>query len=179
LHHWHLTQRDPDRAIADYDEAIRRDPQNALALAARGAVFASKHDYDRALASYDEAIRSDPTYAIALIGRARVNLTRGDWSRAATDLGQALQLDSTSQTAAAEAFTARATARYQMSNFAGAIAHCDAALKLNPRHEQALKIRAFAYVADRKASSTGGAASLPDALMVYIARPRRRLRRKM
>jgi len=57
-----------------------------------------------------------------------------------------------------------------MSDFAGAIADCDSALKLNPRNEQALRIRAFAHVGQGTASSTDGPASMPDALMVYVAR---------
>ena len=35
--HLHLTKQNPDLAIADCDEAIRRDPQIALAFAVRGA----------------------------------------------------------------------------------------------------------------------------------------------
>jgi hypothetical protein len=48
---------DYDRAIADYDEAIRLDPQDPLAYYNRGVAWHGKHDYDRAIADYDEAIR--------------------------------------------------------------------------------------------------------------------------
>ena len=106
---------------------------------------------------------------VVLVARARAYIARADWSRAAADLDQVLQLDSTSPAAAA-AFAARATARYQMSDFAGAIADCDAALKLNPRNERALRIRAFAHAGQGTASSTGGAGSMPDTLLVYVAR---------
>ena len=78
------------------------------------------------------------------------------------------------------AFTTRATARYQMSDFAGAIADCDAALKLDPRDEQALRIRAFAHAGQGTASSTGGAGSMPDALHgLRRPRPGRRMRREV
>ena len=36
----HVARQNPDLAIADCDEAIRRDPQIALAFAVRGAAFA-------------------------------------------------------------------------------------------------------------------------------------------
>src|SRR5262249_19515927 len=84
-------------------------------------------------------------------------------------LDRALQLDSTSRLAG-EAFAMRATARYQLTDFAGAIADCEAALKLNPRNEQALKIRSFAHAGQGTASSKSGPTSLPDALIVYVAR---------
>ena len=149
----HALRQNMDLAIADCDEAIRRDPQLAMAFALRGVVFAAKQDHERAAADYGEAIRIDPTYARAFVGRARANIARSDWSRAIPDLDRALQLDSTSRLAA-DAFANRANARLAMSDPAGAIADCDAALKLDPRNEQALKIRADAE----------------QALMIYVAR---------
>ena len=57
-----------------------------------------------------------------------------------------------------------------MSDFAGAIADCDEALKLDPRNEQALRIRSFAHAGQGTASSTPAPRSMPDALLVYVAR---------
>jgi tetratricopeptide (TPR) repeat protein len=51
----YVNKRDLDRAIADFDEAIRLDPKNAFPLNARG--FAqNKSQYDRAIADFDQAI---------------------------------------------------------------------------------------------------------------------------
>ena len=38
---------DHDRALADYNEAIRLDPKSALALSDRGVAYANKGDYNR------------------------------------------------------------------------------------------------------------------------------------
>ncbi|MEN3377050.1 MAG: hypothetical protein V7604_2405 [Hyphomicrobiales bacterium] len=172
--HLHLARHDPDLAIADCDEAIRRDPQLAAAFALRSAAFTAKQNFGRAAGDYGEAIRIDPSYAGVLAGRAGADNAPADRSRA--DQGGALpdrdlapQVDAKSRLAAAT-FATRATQRYQASDYAGAIADCEEALKLNPRNEQALKIRAFAHAAQGTTSSPGGAASLPDALMVYVAR---------
>src|SRR5690349_3083426 len=51
---------DHDRAIADFNEAIRIDPGYAKAFYGRAGRYAAKRDYVRALADYDEAIRLDP-----------------------------------------------------------------------------------------------------------------------
>ena len=60
---WSYSQKDDhDRAIADYDEAIRLDPNFALAFVNRGWSYERKRQYDRALADYNEAIRADPKY---------------------------------------------------------------------------------------------------------------------
>src|SRR5262249_12709649 len=47
---------DNDRAIRDYDEAIRLDPKNAVTYNIRGFAYHQKADYDRAIHDYDEAI---------------------------------------------------------------------------------------------------------------------------
>jgi tetratricopeptide (TPR) repeat protein len=52
-----------DRAIADYNAAIRLDPKSALAFIGRGDAYTSKGDHDRAVADYNEAVRLDPTRA--------------------------------------------------------------------------------------------------------------------
>ena len=48
-----------DRAISDFTEAIRLDPQEKY-FWWRGGEYKKKGDYDRAIADYDEAIRLDP-----------------------------------------------------------------------------------------------------------------------
>ena len=52
---------DPDRAIADYSEAIRLDPKFANAYINRGVAYRAKLENDRAIADFDEAIASIPS----------------------------------------------------------------------------------------------------------------------
>src|SRR5215217_5133218 len=51
------------KAIADYDEAIKADPQQSAAYNNRGIAYAAASNYDKALADYDEAVRLKPDYA--------------------------------------------------------------------------------------------------------------------
>src|SRR5262249_46823091 len=51
------TKGDLDRAIADYNEAIRADPERAEPYNNRGRVHHVKGDLDRAIADFNEAIR--------------------------------------------------------------------------------------------------------------------------
>ncbi len=53
-------EREYDRAIADCDEAIRLEPENAAAHMRRGIARVAKTDDDRAIVDLDEAIRRDP-----------------------------------------------------------------------------------------------------------------------
>ena len=57
------------RAIEDYDEVIRLDPQLALASYNRGSAYDDLGQYQRGSQDYDEAIRLDP-HADAYADRA-------------------------------------------------------------------------------------------------------------
>ena len=65
----YILRGDSDRAIADADEAIRLDPNDAAAFNNRGNGYREKGEYDRATADYTETIRIDPTYALAFKNR--------------------------------------------------------------------------------------------------------------
>src|SRR5262245_53095748 len=64
-----MAKGDIARAIADYDEAIQRDPSQAAVFHNRGIACAAKGDFDGAIADYDEAIRLNPKYAAAIGNR--------------------------------------------------------------------------------------------------------------
>ena len=64
-----------DKAIRDYDEAIRLNPKNALAFNNRGIVRRVLKEYDKAIRDYDEAIRLDPKCAVAFINRGALLLS--------------------------------------------------------------------------------------------------------
>ena len=49
---------DYDRAIADFDQALRLTPSNVDAFCSRGWAFAQKGDYDRAIQDCDQACGS-------------------------------------------------------------------------------------------------------------------------
>ena len=56
---------DYDRAIADYDEAIRLNGNLAVAYNNRGAAYNAKRDYDHAIADLNQAIHLTPKLANA------------------------------------------------------------------------------------------------------------------
>jgi len=118
---------DYDRALADYDEAIRLDPQDPLAYYNRGVARHGKHDYDRAIADYDQAIRLDPQHARALRNRGYSRFLRGSFAEAAKDLAETLRLIPGDADAARWLFLARA----RSGDIQGARAELTAA-KVNP-----------------------------------------------
>jgi tetratricopeptide (TPR) repeat protein len=85
--------REYDKAIADYTEAIRRDPQNAMVLYMRGSAREDRDDYDKAIADFSEAIRLDPKNEDAYYRRGWDCLIKKDYDKAISDLSEAIRLD--------------------------------------------------------------------------------------
>ena len=81
-----------DRALADFDEAVRLDPKPST-LVARGALRASKRNYDDAVADFGEAIRMDDSLAEAHLQRGLAWARKGESERAIEDATRALKLD--------------------------------------------------------------------------------------
>ena len=89
----YLAKDDLDRAIADFDEAIRLNPQYSVAFFNRALAYNRKGDRDRAIADYGEAIRLDPRNAAALNNRGVIYKTSGDMERALADLNEAVRVN--------------------------------------------------------------------------------------
>ena len=82
-----------DRAIADYDEAIKRDPVMADAYKSRGDAYYDKRQLDRAIADYTRAIEVDPKFAQAYQNRSIARKMLGDRAGSEADLAKARQID--------------------------------------------------------------------------------------
>jgi tetratricopeptide (TPR) repeat protein len=82
-----------DQAIADYNQAVRLDPDYAYAYNNRGKAWNRKKEYDRAIADLNQAIRLDPNYAHAYNNRGNAWSGKKEYDRAIADYNQALRLD--------------------------------------------------------------------------------------
>jgi len=81
-----------DRAIADFDEAIRLDPKKAFLHEGRGNAWASKGEFDRAVADFDEAIRLDPKNSGPYNDRGLAWKQKREFDRAIADFNDAIRL---------------------------------------------------------------------------------------
>jgi tetratricopeptide (TPR) repeat protein len=82
-----------DRAIQDYDRAIRLKPDYAQAFVNRGIAYYDKGQYDRAIQDYDQAIRLKPDLAEAFNNRALAYHRKGRYDRAKQDFDQTIRLN--------------------------------------------------------------------------------------
>ncbi|MDR1902847.1 MAG: tetratricopeptide repeat protein [Treponema sp.] len=99
-----IGKEDRDRAIADFTQTIRLDPDDAYAYSNRGVAYEKKEMFDRAIEDYNQAIRINPNYANAYINRGRLMYwQKGMFDQAIEGLNHAIRLDPNS----AEAYNVR------------------------------------------------------------------------
>jgi tetratricopeptide (TPR) repeat protein len=83
---------DHEKAIADYDSAIKLKPDYADGYLNRGMAKESTKDYDGAIADYSEVVKLDPSYAKAFYARARAYEAKGDLQQALAGYQEAAKL---------------------------------------------------------------------------------------
>jgi tetratricopeptide (TPR) repeat protein len=82
-----------DKAIADFNEAIKLRPEFANAFNNRGVAYRNVGDLGRAVADYDQAIRLKPDYTAAFYNRGIALNQRGEYERAVVDFTSVLRVD--------------------------------------------------------------------------------------
>jgi tetratricopeptide (TPR) repeat protein len=133
------------RAIQDYDTAIRLKPDDAIAVAVynnRGLAYAELGQYQRAIQDYDTAIRLKPDYAMAAYynrGDAYANL--GQHQRAIQDYDTAIRLKLND----AKVYNNRGFAYAGLGQYQRAIQDFDTAIRLKPDYAEAYNNRGFVY----------------------------------
>ena len=130
-----------DIAIADYNEAIRLEPNEAVVFHNRGSAWSAKKDYEKAIADYNEAIRLDPKFATAYINRGLAWHNKKDYEKAIADYNEAIRLDPKFATA----YINRGRTWSARKDYEKAIADYNEAIRLDPKYAKAYKNRGSAW----------------------------------
>jgi protein O-mannosyl-transferase len=134
-------REDWERAIHDYDEAVRFNPDSANAYNNRGLTLASMGDLDAAIRDFDQVIRIEPENPRNYVTRGAVYASKGEFDRAIQDYDAAIGLKSDY----ADAYTNRGLAYAKKKEFDRAIRDYDEAVRINPDYATAYSNRGQAY----------------------------------
>ena len=152
-------RKEYDIAIADYNEAIRLDPNYASAYYNRGNDWGHKMEYDIAIADYNEAIRLDPNYASAYYNRGVVWGYKKEYDKIISDYTEAIRLDSKD----ALAYNGRGNAWQDKKEYDKAISDYNEAIRLDPKDASAYNGRAWLWATCPDAKYRDGARSVESA----------------
>jgi len=144
------TKGEFDRAIADFDIAIKTDAKLTEAYYSRGIAWANKGEPERAIADFDAVLRADARNADALHSRGTESMVRGDYLRALADFEATLRANPKAQ----DVFFPRGRALFYSGEFTRAAADFAKAHQAQPSNYTALWLylsRKHGGVADAEA----------------------------
>ncbi len=128
-------------AIAEYDEAIRLQPESFGAYNNRAVAYDSLGQSERAIQDYAEAIRLDPEEFVTYYNRSLIYRDLGLLQQAIEDLDEAIRLNPQYP----DAYFYRGLTYRDLGQFRQAIEDLDEAIRLDPRDPDGYASRALAY----------------------------------
>jgi tetratricopeptide (TPR) repeat protein len=138
----HARKGQYDKAIAEYDVALRLDPQFAEAYLGRGAAYQQKGSYEEAISDFSYAIQLKPQDAMAYTNRGTAYLQKRDFDAAVADYDHAIQLNPQY----ARAYINRGMTYLEKQNLDAAVADHDRAIQLDPKSARAYLNRGNAFL---------------------------------
>ena len=166
-----LERREYDKAINEFSEAIRLDPNYVPAYVSRGNAYGIHGAVDRAINDFTEAIRLDPNVAIIYFNRGNAYYDHGNLDKASSDYSEAIRLDPNF----ARAYVGRADVIREQGNLDKAIFDYNEAIRLDSNDADAYCNRGNAYLShgdlDKAISDYDEAIRLdPNLALAYVGR---------
>jgi tetratricopeptide (TPR) repeat protein len=123
-------KEDKRGAIVAYTEAIKIDPNNAVAYNYRGNLRFDLGDKQGAIQDYNQAIKINPNYDEAYNNRGWAKSALGDKQGAIQDYNQAIQINPNYD----YNYSFRGVAKYELGDKQGAIQDYNQAIQINPNN---------------------------------------------
>jgi tetratricopeptide (TPR) repeat protein len=149
----YLANREWDKAIADFNEVIRLDPERTSGYYSRGTCYDAKGDYDRAIEDFNKAIRLLPDLPSSYEDRGEAYLKKGDHDKAIADFNEAIRKreeffsdEPKYQDEQVRLYTLRGITYAAKGDFGAAYADWEAVLQMDPV-DRMLKILAGKIIA--------------------------------
>jgi lipoprotein NlpI len=144
----YVLKGDHDKAIADFDQALKLEPKNASIYNNRGNARLDKGESDAAMADFEAAIKTDPRYAAAYFNRANALAAKGEIERALKDYDAAIKHNKRN----VNAYIARGALLLASGASAKARADMKQAARLAPKNAYAVL---WFDIAERRAKQKG------------------------
>jgi tetratricopeptide (TPR) repeat protein len=133
-----------DRAIQDYNEALRYNPKDAVAYHNRGLSYAAKGERDRAIQDYNAALKLNPSNAAVFNNRGLAWVATGHRDRAIRDFDESIRLNPK----VAAVYHNRGRSYAAKGDRDRAMRDYDEGIRLDPNHALAYRNRGQCHAAN-------------------------------
>jgi Tfp pilus assembly protein PilF len=137
----YFAQGDTQRALDDYNQAVKFAPRSAQAYYSRGVFYAAQSDDDAAVQDFGTALGISAKFVPALRQRAKIYQARSNFSSALADYSEAIRLEP--KTAAL--WSERGYVHLRQRDFDSAVKDEEHAIQLDPKLARAYFLRGAAY----------------------------------
>src|SRR5882724_5676752 len=137
----YFVQGDKQRALDDFNTAVKIAPKYAKPYYYRGVFYAAQTDLDAALRDFDTALSIDPKLVSALRQRAIIYLSQSNLDGALADFSEAVRL----QPKSAALWSDRGHLRILIRDYDGALKDEAEAIRLDPKLARAYFLRGAAF----------------------------------
>jgi tetratricopeptide (TPR) repeat protein len=148
----HLYDRDDFvAALADYEAALKIDPNNAATHEYIGNLYSRKSDYAKAESSFNKVVELAPFYTSGYAGRAGIYIAMKDYDRALADLDKVVAINAKNESnkdwsySVAIGYADRCQLRGLRGEYDLALEDCNKALSFEPTYDSALVNRGEIY----------------------------------
>ena len=132
-----------DKALESFTEAIKLNPNSALAYCNRSVIYFDREDYEKALSDANKAVELDPTYALSYYNRGITNQNLQNYEQAVEDYNKAIELDPN----LLAPYNNRGLILYAAQYYAYALNDFNKVIELNPNFAIAYNNRNLIHVA--------------------------------
>lgn len=145
---FYTREEEYEAAVADFDEALKRDPADQAVRFGRGFASCLARDYDSAIKDFNAALAGHPDWAKSSIvleafyNRGALRLERKSFRGAIRDFDRAIQLDPEY----AESYLSRGLAYRGMKKYSKAISEMTIAIHRKPDYTEAYFQRALTHI---------------------------------
>lgn len=139
--HYYRQNNQIDKAIADYNEALKINPNYHLSLNNRGKIYFDRGQLDLAMADFNKSLLVAPDFVNALSNRGAAYAAKGNFDAALVDLNKALEIEPTN----INALSNRSLTWYSINNFEKAAEDVTAYLRYKPDDADMLNLRSLCF----------------------------------
>ena len=141
LAHYYIQQKQPEKALANYNIAIELQPEKAQTYNNRGKIYFERGEFDKALMDYNKSLSIEPEFADALANRGAVYGATKQMDKAIEDFTNVMKIDPKNT----DVISNRGFVYYRQKEFEKAISDCKLYLQLKPKDTEVINLNGLCY----------------------------------